>query len=167
MTNQTLILEARQIQQKINRIAHQILEENHDQKEVVLIGIKGQGSILMNRLATIIEPVADFKLLLGELTLDKDNPLSKKMKLTLNPKDLEMKNVILIDDVLNSGKTLMYATVELLTVPLKRLQTAILIDRKHRRFPIRADFVGLTLSTTLQEHIAVNLKNGKDTVYLE
>ena len=98
--------------------------------------------------------------------MDKKKPLNSGLNSEIESKKLKNKAVILVDDVLNSGKTLVYATKFLLDFEVKNLQTVCLIDRKHRKFPIRADFVGLTLSTTLQEHITVEF--GKDDiVYLD
>ena len=162
----TLILDSKQIQQKINRIAYELFETNFDEPTLYLVGISGQGLILANRLKGILSTISKKQVELIEIKLEKDNPLGNEIILSKPLSYLENKPVILIDDVLNSGRTLIYSAQYLLKANLKKMQTVCLIDRWHRRFPIRADFVGLTLSTTLQEHIEVNFEKNNDTVYL-
>jgi len=114
----------------------------------------------------MLASMASFEVELVELALDKDKPLEAPVKLSTDLASLRGRTVVLVDDVLMSGRTLMYAAAHLVTVPLKRLTTVVLVDRRHRSYPIRADIVGLTLSTTTQEHISVELGR-KDTVYLD
>lgn len=166
MTETTIILKNEQIRQKINRIAHEIYENNFETKKLFVVGISAQGYILAERLCAVLKSICDSEIILVKLTLDKNNPLSKPIELSESVENLSGEAVVLVDDVLNSGKTLIYAASYLLQMPLKKLSTACLVDRRHRRFPIRADFVGLTLSTTLKEHIKVEFKHGEDTVYL-
>jgi pyrimidine operon attenuation protein/uracil phosphoribosyltransferase len=164
--DRTVILNDKQIGQKITRIAHEILENNFQEKSVIIMGIHGEGYVLAKRLVTILESVAEFNIELYEVSMDKKDPLTSGLSTDIEPKKLKNKVVILIDDVLNSGKTLVYATKFLLDFNVKNLQTVCLVDRKHRKFPIRADYVGLTLSTTLQEHITVEFGK-QDIVYLD
>lgn len=165
--NRTLILNSKQIQQKINRIAYEIYENNYDEKEVIIAGIASNGFIFAKRIAEVIKTIAPVKTRLIEIVVDKKNPLSKEIKIELPDKDLKNKVIILVDDVLNSGKTLIFGAKPFLNNPVKRLITVVLVDRGHNRYPIKADFVGLSLSTTLQEHITVELdKKGKEAVYL-
>ena len=95
---------------------------------------------------------------LSTIKVDKDNPFYIDIEVDISEKDYKNKVLILVDDVLNSGKTLMYGAKYFLSVPLKKLSTIVLVDRNHNRFPIKADFVGLSLSTTLKEHISVELE---------
>ncbi|MBI2270800.1 MAG: phosphoribosyltransferase [Bacteroidetes bacterium] len=163
----TLILNADQIRQKTDRIAYQIYENNFEEKEIIMAGIAPKGYILAQRLAKKLEEIAKIKITLVEITVNKDNPLQDEVKLSIKPKEFSGKVVILVDDVLNSGKTLVYGLAPFLNVPVKRITTAVLVDRNHNRYPIKADFVGLSLATTLQEHISVELaKSGKEAVYL-
>ncbi|MGB0391278.1 MAG: phosphoribosyltransferase family protein [Salibacteraceae bacterium] len=163
---QTVILNHQQIGQKINRIAHEILENNFQEKSIVILGIKEEGFILAQRLVSILETISDMQIELHDIKLNKRNPLASGLSSSVEPTALKNKIVILVDDVLNSGKTLVYSTKFLLDHNIKGLQTVCLVDRKHRKFPIRADYVGLTLSTTLKEHITV--KFGKsDSVFLD
>lgn len=162
----TLILNNKQIQQKINRIAYEIYENNFEEKELILIGIKGSGFTFAQKIFDSLKSISNLKIKLLEFNIDKTDPL-KKINLPAAEKELSKKTVILIDDVLNTGKVMMYSARHLLDYPLKRLVTAVLINRRHRSFPIRADYVGMTLSTTMQEHISVQFKKNKDAVYLE
>lgn len=162
----TLILNNHQIQQKINRIAYEIYENNSEEKEIVMVGIRGSGFVFAKKIAHVLEKISPLNIRLKELKINKENPLEKNVSLDMQEKEVADKVVILIDDVLNTGKVLMYGAKHLLDFPLKRLVTAVLVNRKHCSFPIRADYVGLTLSTTFQEHISVEFKKNKDAVYL-
>lgn len=164
-TTRTLILDNAQIEQKINRIAHEIYENNFKEKELVFVGIETKGYQLAKKLTRVLESISPNKIELVSLKLNKENPLSETF-LSTDVHNLKGQTVILVDDVLNSGKTLIYAAKVLLDFPLKKLSTVILVNRRHRQFPIRADYVGLTLSTTIQEHISLEFEKGKDAVYL-
>ena len=165
--NRTLILNSKQIQQKINRIAYEIYENNYDEKEIIIAGIAANGYLFAKRIADVLKNISPIKTRLIEIVLDKKNPLAKEIKIELTAKELNNKVIILTDDVLNSGKTFIFGAKPFLNSPVKRLTTAVLVDRGHNRYPIKADFVGLSLSTTLQEHITVELdKKGKEVVYL-
>lgn len=166
MSSRTIVLSHEQIQQKIQRIAHEIYENNFDAEKIYVIGIADQGFVLAERLSVLLKEISGKKVELGKLKMNKDNPLSESINTSIHPEELKDQTVILVDDVLNSGKTLIYATQFLLQAPLRKMSTVCLVDRRHRRFPIRADFAGLTLSTTLQEHIEVEFKPGNDSVYL-
>ncbi len=113
-----------------------------------------------------MEKISPIKTKLIEITINKEDPLTAEIKISLTDKELKNKVIVLVDDVLNSGKTLIFGAKPFLVAPVKRLTTAVLVDRGHNRFPIKADLVGLSLSTTLQEHITVDLKKGNEAVYL-
>ncbi|MBL7884147.1 MAG: phosphoribosyltransferase [Bacteroidia bacterium] len=162
----TVILTGKQIEQKINRIAYEIYENNYNEKDVIIAGIVGNGYLLAEKINTVIKKISPLKTTLIEIKIDKENPMSKEIKIALSEKELKNKVIILVDDVLNSGKTLIFGAKPFLSTPIKRLTTAILVDRGHNRYPIKADVVGLSLSTTLQEHITVELKKGKEAAYL-
>lgn len=165
MSERTLILDHEQVQRKLRRIAHQLHEEHHTEKSIVLVGVAPRGATLAKRLAQLLGSIAEFEVEVIELKLDKDLPLEKPVQMNVEPRALRNRTVVLVDDVLMSGRTLMHAVSHLVQVPLKRLSTVVLVDRRHRTYPVRADIVGLTLSTTMQEHISVELGR-KDTVYL-
>ena len=165
--NKTLILNSKQIEQKINRIAYEIYENNCDEKEIIIAGIGGNGYLLAKRIVDVLQNISPLKIKLIEIIIDKKNPLAKEIKISMTDEELKNKVIVLVDDVLNSGKTLIFGAKPFLSTPVKRLTTAVLVDRGHNRYPIKADFVGLSLSTTLQEHITVEInKNGKEIVYL-
>lgn len=165
-SERTVVLKHDSIVQKLKRISFQIYEMNHSEKELVIVAVEKKGVKLAERLLPVLKEISSFKITFVKLKMDKENPLAT---ISLNEpiKLLEGKSVILVDDVLNSGRTLMHAASYLIQVPLKKLTTVVLVDRRHRKFPIKADYVGLTLSTTLKDHIAVEFSAKKDTVYLE
>jgi pyrimidine operon attenuation protein / uracil phosphoribosyltransferase len=165
MSERTPILDHESVQRKLRRIAHQLHEENCEEKRITLVGIAPRGYTLAKRLAELLLEISDLKVDLVEMKLDKDAPLEKPLKLSIDVQELRDRTVVLVDDVLMSGRTLMHTASYLVQVPLKKLTTVVLVDRRHRTYPIRADIVGLTLSTTLQEHISVELGR-KDVVYL-
>ncbi len=158
MNVSNLILDHQQILQKIDRIAYQVYEENHDQTEIIMAGIAQNGLVFAQLLKDKIENISPIKVHLCELHIDKTYPL-KRCELT--DLDVEYKNrsVIVVDDVLNSGKTLMYGLQLFLNTPIKRLSVAVLINRSHKRYPVNANYVGLSLATTLKEHIEVSFEN--------
>ena len=160
-----LILNQHQIEQKIDRIAYQLLEDNYDEEEIIIAGILPKGNYIAERLKKILDKIAPFKSTLITIELDKQSS-SLKAKTDTDMQICHNKAVILVDDVLNSGKTLIFGAKLFLNAPVKRLTTAVLVDRGHNRYPIKADVVGLSLSTTLQEHITVELKKGKEVAYL-
>lgn len=163
----TLVLNSLQISQKITRMAYEIYERNYKSKELVLVGVKGKGSEIGERIALVLKSISPIQIISHEIELIKDNPLSSTPIFSGDVKKLKGKNIILVDDVLNSGRTLVYACQFLLNAEPAKLATATLIDRFHRRFPVHADFVGLTLSTNLKEHVTVEMPKGEEVVYLD
>lgn len=164
--SKTLILNHRQIQQRIDRIAYQVYENNYQEKEIIIAGISQNGYILAKRISEKLQQISPIKVKLAEITVNKKNPLAEKVKVGPSVKEFENKTVIVVDDVLESGRTMMYGVAPLLNYPIKHLYTIVLIDRDHRMFPIKADFVGLSLATTMQEHVSVEFNNGNDAAYL-
>lgn len=165
--NKTLVLNSKQIQQKINRIAYEIYENNYDEKDIIIAGIAGNGYLLAKRIADVLKDISPIKIKLIEIIIDKEDPISHKIEIAVSEKELKNKVIILVDDVLNSGKTMIFGAKPFLISPVKRLTTVVLVDRGHNRYPIKADFVGVSLSTTLQEHITVEIdKKGKEAVFL-
>ena len=165
--SQVLVLDKNQIAQKINRIAYQILEDNLDEKEVVLAGIWDRGYKLAIRLKSVLEKIADFKVTMLRVDLEKLN--SKLVaKTDLPESEWTGKVIILVDDVLNSGKTLAYGLGVFLDTPHKKIRTVVLVDRSHKKFPIATDYVGLQLATILKEHVDVvlDVAGEEDRVYL-
>lgn len=160
-----IILTHEQIQHKIKRIAYQIYETNVKESEIILAGIADNGYIFAKRLKTILEDISDIKITLCEVTIDKSAP-QKSVQTSLSANDYQNKPIVLTDDVLNSGSTLIYGVKHFLEVPLKRFKTAVLVNRNHKKYPIKADFKGISLSTSLHEHVNV-VFGGEDVATLE
>ena len=165
--SQLLILNKEQIQQKINRIAYQILEDNLDEQEIVLAGIWDRGYKLALRLKSVLSKISDLKITMLRIDLDR---LNSKLVANTDLDESQWKNkvIILVDDVLNSGKTLAYGLGVFLNTPHKKIRTVVLVDRSHKIFPIATDFVGLRLATILKEHVDVvmDVEGEEDRVYL-
>ena len=163
----TTILNNDDVEKKIARIAFQIIEEYYEDKELLIVGISKNGFLLAGKIAKLVQrdlPKSTINLM--ELTINKRNPL--KENVTISPNiSFGNKKVILVDDVLNSGKTLMHAASYIVSKDIKKMNTVVLVDRRHRNFPIKADWVGLTLSTTIQEHINVEILKNDISIYLE
>ncbi len=154
----SLVLNKEQVQQKVDRLAWQIYEQNYKEKEIIITGIAKRGVLVAQKIADKLMDISSIKVKLATVRLDKDNPYEKEIEVDITEDEFKDKVLILVDDVLNSGKTLIYGTKYFLSVPIKRLSTVVLVDRNHNHFPIKADFVGLSLSTTLKEHISVELE---------
>jgi pyrimidine operon attenuation protein / uracil phosphoribosyltransferase len=151
-----LILDKVKIDQKILRIAYQIAESVCEESEIHLVGIMPKGpvfaKVLKNNLSLILP---NLKIEIHTLEINKSNPLSSEIKVSTDVTVFENKTIFILDDVVNSGKTMFYAIAPFVKIMPKKLKTAILVDREHKDFPIMTDFKGLSLSTTLLEHIQV------------
>ena len=141
-------------------MAFEILENNQDEKELVLAGIRESGTVIAENIQKLLTEISAIKTELITVSLDKKNP--KQVVLSSNL-DFQDKVVILIDDVSNSGKTLLYATRPFLDSNPRKIQTLVLVERSHNSFPVKPDYVGLSVATTLQEHIYVETEQGKVT----
>jgi pyrimidine operon attenuation protein / uracil phosphoribosyltransferase len=160
------ILDKKQTLQKIKRIAFEIYEQNFKAKEIILAGIYDKGYVFAGLLQKELEIICKIKTRLVKVTVDKNSPLQSEVKLDAELKDLKNKTIILIDDVLNTGRTLAHSLKPFLTIETAKIQTAVIVDRRHKVFPVSADYVGYSLSTTLKEHIEVNFEKSKFGVYL-
>lgn len=163
--NQNLILNPIQIEHKIRRIAYQIYETFSDENEIIIAGINGNGYILAQKIANTFQEIAPIKVLLCEVKINKKQPMDT-VETSLTKEDYTHKAIVLVDDVLHSGTTLVYGVKHFLEVPVKKLKTAVLIDRNHKKYPIKVDFKGLSLSTSLQEHVNVSFDKKDYGVYL-
>jgi pyrimidine operon attenuation protein/uracil phosphoribosyltransferase len=161
---QTQILNHRQIQQKIVRIAHEIIEDLSRIPKIHIVGILDNGVILADLLVAEMQKISDQTFIQSTIAINKENPLNHSINHEPS-QDLTGASVVLIDDVINSGKTIQYALNHLLLQPVHQVKTVTLVDRKHRRFPIHADFVGMQLSTTMQERVEVSFE-GSWSAYL-
>lgn len=160
-----LILDKKQIRQKITRMSYQIWEDNLEESELIIAGIIDSGYTLAKRLQKELQHVSGIKVTLMKISLDKDSS-HLKADTDIPVENCTNKVVILADDVLNSGRTLAYGLGVFLNTPLKKLRTAVLVNRSHRKFPISADFTGLDLATIIKEHVDVILDGDEDAVYL-
>jgi pyrimidine operon attenuation protein/uracil phosphoribosyltransferase len=150
------ILDERKINQKLQRIAYQILEQNEEAKELVFLGIEDSGLYLAKQIKDLVkERNPDLDINITALYINKENPLSEKIVLRKDI-DVNYKNIILIDDVANTGKTMFYALQVLMQSLPEKVSVAVLIDRLHKKFPIAPDFVGFSLATTYTNHIIVD-----------
>ncbi|WP_435625117.1 phosphoribosyltransferase family protein [Flagellimonas sp.] len=161
------ILTHKQIQHKIKRIAYQIYEANVDEKEIIVAGIEGGGLNLANKIAALLKKITDAEISLCKVRMDKENPLESGVSTSISEEVYKNKSIVLIDDVLNSGTTLIYGVHHFLKTPIKQLKTAVLVNRNHKKFPVKADYKGISLSTSLHEHVHVTFESKNFAVYLE
>lgn len=164
-TVNNVILDHNQIINKTKRIAYQIYESNSNEQEIVLAGIQGNGMIFANQIANILKEVSTLKIILCEVFIDKKNPLNS-VSTSMDANDYQNKSLVLVDDVLNSGTTLIYGIKHFLEVPLKQFKTAVLVNRNHKKYPVKADYKGISLSTSIQEHVVVDFNEGDAKVTL-
>lgn len=155
MGTKNVILTEDIIQKKLKRIAYEIYEHNNAETELILVGIWDRGLILTHKIAGMLKEIAPFNIRIIELRLDKQHPLEVTLSENI---DITGKVVVLIDDVANSGRTMLYALKPFLQYLPKKIQTAVLVDRKHKSFPLSVDFVGYSLATTLQEMVMVDVE---------
>lgn len=153
-----IILNKQEIDHKIKRIAYQIFETFVDEESIIVAGIASNGFIFAEKIAAVLQSISPLEVILCEVTLDKQN-LNSEIKTSLPKEIYQNKGIILVDDVLNSGSTLMYGVKHFLDVPLKKFKTAVLVDRNHKKFPIKVDFKGISLSTSSLEHVTVVFEN--------
>ena len=159
--NKIAILTAAQIEQKLRRMAFEIWEKNNKEKEIFIIGIEETGAAVASKISEILKEISPLKVNLSSIKINKKNPLSDIIQ--LENASLNKKTVILVDDVANSGKTLLYALKPLMDFEPAKIQVAVLVDRKHKNFPVTPDIIGHSVATTIQENIMVNYKNGEFT----
>jgi len=151
------ILSNRQINQKINRLAIEILENNYTEKKLVLAGINNNGLGFAKLLMKAIQKISDVEIILANLTLNPAKPTSDDVAIDIDESIFRNKVVIIVDDVANTGRTIFFAFKPFLDILTKKVEVAVLVDRKHKSFPIKVDYVGLSLATTLKENIKVKL----------
>ncbi|WP_298236759.1 phosphoribosyltransferase family protein [uncultured Algibacter sp.] len=161
-----VILNHNEITHKIRRIAFQIYENNVNEKDIILAGIDSNGYILAKKLKVALSKISDITPILCKVSIDKKNPWSE-IKTSIPSSEYENKSLVLVDDVLNSGTTLIYGVKHFLDVPLKQFKTAVLVNRNHKKYPVKADFKGISLSTSLHEHVNVFLEGKNFEAVLE
>lgn len=160
------ILSHTEIAHKTRRIAYQIYETFVDETEIIIAGIDKNGFIFAEKIAFELSKISNLQVQVCRVVIDKQKP-QNEITTSLLEDSYKNKGVVLVDDVLNSGTTLIYAVRHFLNVPLSKFKTAVLVDRNHKKYPIKADFKGISLSTSLQDHVSVVFKDGDDAVFLD
>ena len=155
-SNTPEILGAEAIAHKVQRLAWELYDRHSKAEQLYVVGIQGNGYWLAQQLVAKLNAISDMKIELMELALDKSDPKPADMQINL-PSGA---HVALVDDVLNSGRTLLWAVIKLMEFHPQQLSTTVLVDRSHKRYPVKADIKGLSLSTTLQETVKLNVENG-------
>lgn len=161
------ILSHEQIQHTVRRIAYQIYEANVEEKEIIVAGIDSGGLKFAKKLRVVLQNITEAEITLCKVRMDKTDPLKSGIETSIPEDGYRNKSVVLVDDVLNSGTTLIYGVQHFLKTPLKQLKTAVLVNRNHKKYPVKADYKGISLSTSLQEHVHVEFKAKNDVVYLD
>jgi pyrimidine operon attenuation protein/uracil phosphoribosyltransferase len=161
-----LILSKNQVRQKVKRIAFEIFENNIEEKELIIAGIPTEGYKLAKMLIEELSKITPFKLTLAKILLDKKGKLNSKVELDIDAGKASGKTVIIVDDVLYTGKTFILGMKPFLDVDVKKIQVAVLVNRSYAVFPVSATYTGYELSTTLNDHIYVNLNKKGFGVYL-
>jgi pyrimidine operon attenuation protein / uracil phosphoribosyltransferase len=161
------VLDQYQISMKIARLAYEILENNEEEDTIILAGINNKGYRFAELLELSLKSISNKKFLLSRIKLNPAHPLENPIEISRSSAELNNACLIIIDDVANTGRTLFYAFKVCMDNLTKKVEVAVLVDRKHKQFPVKVDYVGLSLATTIQEHIEANLlENGKMTVTL-
>jgi pyrimidine operon attenuation protein/uracil phosphoribosyltransferase len=160
-----IILNNQQIDHKIRRIAYQIYETFADENQIVLAGIADNGFLFAQKIYEVLTSISYLDVQLCEVKMDKTNPFNT-ITTSIDKENYQNKCIVLVDDVLNSGSTLVYGVKHFLEVPLKKFKTAVLVDRNHKKFPVKADFKGISLSTSSKEHVQVVLEKDNCYAYL-
>lgn len=152
------ILSREVAEKKLRRMAYEILENNTEEKEIILAGIKENGSVVAKTIQKMLAEISDLTTELIEISLDKKNPKEVSLSKAI---DINGKVIVVIDDVSNRGRTLLYALKPFLNFHPKKIETLVLVERTHTGFPVRPDYVGLSVATTIQEHIYVEVEGEK------
>jgi pyrimidine operon attenuation protein/uracil phosphoribosyltransferase len=160
LQTKTQILDKESVTRKIARMALEVAEQNIGEQTLVIAGIAGNGEVVAQCLAEELKKMATITIHLITISLNKKEPdeVSISSNISLNDKA-----VLMVDDVANTGRTMFYALKPFLSARPKRLQTAVLVERSHKQFPIQTDYTGLSIATTLQEHIAVETEGREIT----
>ena len=163
--SKNIILNHQEIENKIRRIAYQIYETFLDSNTIIIAGIASNGFEFAKKIALELTNISEMNPILCEVHVNKSNP-KDKITTSINKEIYENNNLVLVDDVLNSGSTLIYAVKHFLGADLKKFKTAVLVDRNHKKYPVKADFKGISLSTSLQEHVNVVFESNNNHAFL-
>lgn len=167
MEERTVILNPEQIRQKLERMAYEIYEAYCDETHLYLVGVNNKGYLLSKQLLSILQHISPLQIELLHVVLDPSAPTGKPIHAQLGDW-INGQPVVIVDDVASTGRTMLFAMKPFLDYLPKSIQIAVLVDREHKQYPVATDFVGLSLSTTLQEHINVVVENEDiQAVYLD
>ncbi len=147
-------------EKKLRRMAYEILENNPGEKELILAGIRGSGSVIARNIQRLLQEIAGSRLSVQLISITLDKKMPSTVTLSSSP-DFTDAIIIVIDDVANSGKTLLYALKPFLEFHPRKIESLVLVERTHKAFPVQPDYTGLSLSTTLQEHIYVEVEGDR------
>ncbi len=163
-----LVLDNDQILLKIKRLATEILEHNYDEKEIILLGLNNTGYSFAELLKIELDKIYDKTLSLRRISINPAKPASEPISIEGGVVQLKKKTIIVVDDVANTGRTIFYTFKPILEVLPKKVEVAVLVNRKHKSFPVKVDYMGIEFATTVKENINVDIsKNGKYSVRLE
>ena len=165
ITKGNKIKDSKDILSSIRRIAFQVYEINLEEEYLVIVGVGERGRLLSEMLGQALVSISDLKLKYVNLTIDKSKPYNN-IQSNVSIESLKNQSIVIVDDVLNTGNTLIHAVSYFLQIPVKQIKTAVMVNRNHKKFPIKADFKGLSLSTSVNEHIPVRLKGNNSGIYL-
>jgi len=160
MEDKKVILNDDQIRSKLKRISYQILETNLQSSELIIAGIESNGYLIARELKKILNKLSNIEVILCKVKINKKNP-RKPIETSIVKEQYSNKSIVLVDDVLNSGSTLIYGVKHFLETELLQFKTAVLVNRNHKKFPVKADFKGISLSTSMQSQIMVEFKGSK------
>lgn len=160
MEDKKVILNDDQIRSKLKRISYQILETNLQSSELIIAGIESNGYLIAKELKKILNKLSNIEVTLCKVKIDKKNP-RKPIETSIGKEQYSNKSIVLVDDVLNSGSTLIYGVKHFLETELLQFKTAVLVNRNHKKFPVKADFKGISLSTSMQSQVMVEFKDSK------
>lgn len=161
-----LILNKQRVMQIIKRIAYQIYEDNYQEKELFIAGLHDKGYVFGQLLLNELKTICNLDIRLVRVDLNKTSIVQPEVVLDIDISEVTGKSIVVTDDVLNTGRALMYSLMPFLNIPVAKIRTAVIVDREHRKFPISADYTGYSLATTLREHIEVNFGEAEFGVYL-
>ena len=160
------ILNADQIKKIVKRIAYQIHENNLEYPEIILIGVHKNGYTLAEKINKELKQISKSNIKLVSIKINKKNPL-EEIELDCKKEYLKNKVIVLVDDVLHTGKTLIYCVKHLLEITPKNFNSVVLIDRNHKKFPIKVDFKGISLSTFISDHVEVVFEDNNSYAFIK
>jgi pyrimidine operon attenuation protein / uracil phosphoribosyltransferase len=164
--SKSIILTHQEIEHKIKRIAYQIYETFVADEEIVIAGITANGFVFAQKIAAALNSISELKVMLCEVQINKQQP-DEPITTSLKKEEYTNKGLVLVDDVLNSGTVLIYAVRHFLDVPLKKFKTVVLVDRNHKKYPVKVDFKGISLSTSSLDNVEVIFdKDGESSAFL-